>query len=35
MDQKTFKRNKIGDILVKNGALTPSQHMYILDKLAE
>ena len=34
MDQQTFKRNKIGDILVKNGALTPSQHMYILDKLA-
>ncbi len=29
-----FNRFKIGDILVNSGKLTPSQHMYVMDKLA-
>ena len=29
----SFNRYKIGEILVNNGSLTPSQHMYVMDKL--
>lgn len=30
----SFKRNKIGEILLNKGMLTPSQHLYVMDKLA-
>lgn len=29
-----FKRSKIGEILLEKGVLTPSQHLYVMDKLA-
>jgi type IV pilus assembly protein PilB len=29
-----FKRKKIGEILVDKGILTPSQHIYVMDRLA-
>jgi type IV pilus assembly protein PilB len=32
MDQP-FKRKKIGEILVEEGALTPSQHLFVMDQL--
>src|SRR6266508_6112186 len=31
---QSFKRNKIGEILVKEGKLTSSQHMFVMDKQA-
>jgi type IV pilus assembly protein PilB len=30
----SFKRRKIGEILVDKGVLTPSQHIYVMDKMA-
>ena len=32
--EQPFKRKKIGEILLDRGTLTPSQHLYVMDKLA-
>src|SRR6266568_5321821 len=31
---QSFKRNKIGEILIEEGILTPSQHLFVMDQLA-